>query len=479
MTISHGDQQEQSAPGQPPGGAATRPPANHWKRAFLLLLTVVAAAGWWTYNGSEWAKDEREELPPNTMAEPAPRAGIMVTAEPVVFRSLQRSLDAVGTLYGYEEIVISSKVEGRVHRLCCEVSDRLRPGDCLVEIDPVDFQLAVEQAQGNLDVELARLGLQQLPDASFDIKNVPTVMLAQAQVDNAQAKYDRLKRLAAENATTSSQMETAVSELSIARAEHANQSLMAKSSLATIKLRRTALAVAEQQLTDAHILAPKLHRQVPGLEAGVSYVVTSRSVSDGTFVKKGDEICRLAVDQTLKLRIPVPERHGDKVKLGQTADVHTAAFRETFPGVVTLINPAVDSKTRTFNVEVQVANVAGRLKPGSFAKATIHTTQSADTATVPLSALVSFAGVTKVFLSEGGQAREVLVEPGLQTRDWVEIVNPPLPREAMVITSGQSVLAHQMAVTIRGEPKAESSGGPPKLKQTTVVAETQDAEPTP
>ncbi|QDT54269.1 Multidrug resistance protein MdtA precursor [Caulifigura coniformis] len=477
MTNSPGSGPDASAP-QRTHGATAPQPRNPWKRAFLGLLAIGATVGWWVYSGSGWARDDREALPPEVMAEPAPRSGIMVTAEPVVFRSLQRSLEAVGTLYGYEEIVISSKVEGRVHRLCSEVSDRVRPGNCVLEIDPVDFQLAVEQAQGNLEVELAKLGLQALPDESFEIKNVPTVMLAQAQVDNAQAKYDRLKRLAAENATTSSQLDTALSELNIALADHANQVLMAKSSVATVKLRRSALAVAEQQLADARILAPQLYRPVPGMEGGVSYVVTSRSVSDGTFVKKGDEICRLAVDQTLKLRIPVPERHSDQIKLGQTADVLTAAYRDPFPGVVTLINPSVDAKTRTFNVEVQVANDAGRLKPGSFAKATVHTTQSTDSATVPHSALVTFAGVTKLFLSEGGQAREVLVEPGMQTRDWVEIASPPLGRDAVVITSGQSALANMTAVTIRTESASDASDAVPR-RPTTVMADSQDAEQAP
>jgi len=478
MTISLGDGPDVSVSKPAPGAVAAPPRGNPWKRAFLGLLAIAGAAGWWTYSGSGWARDDREALPPNTMAEPAPRSGMMVTAEPVVFRSLQRSLEAVGTLYGYEEIVISSKVEGRVHRVCTEVSDRVRPGDCVLEIDPVDFQLAVEQAQGNLEVELAKLGLQTLPDDRFEIKSVPTVMLAQAQVDNAQAKYDRLKRLAAENATTSSQLDTALSELNIAQAEHANQVLMAKSSLATVKLRRSALAVAEQQLTDARILAPNLHRAVPGLEGGVSYVVTSRSVSDGTFVKKGDEICRLAVDQTLKLRVPVPERHSDQIKLGQTVDVQTAAFRDPFAGVVTLINPSVDSKTRTFNVEVQVANADGRLKPGSFAKAIVHTTQSADSATVPHSAIVTFAGVTKLFLSEEGQAREVLVQPGMQTREWIEISHPTLPRDAVVITSGQSALANLTAVTIRSESKSDAAEGALR-KPTTVIAESQEAEQAP
>ena len=38
--------------------------------------------------------------------------GVMVTVEPVAFRPVERNVESVGTLYGYEEVAISAKVEG-------------------------------------------------------------------------------------------------------------------------------------------------------------------------------------------------------------------------------------------------------------------------------------------------------------------------------------------------------------------------------
>lgn len=433
-------------------GALSSSGRSFWKRGLLVLVAVAGGAAWWIYSGSGWARDSREILPPDALSQTDVPQGYMVTAEPVAFRQVQRFVDAVGTLYGYEEIIISTKVEGLVRRLACEVADRVRPGDCLVEIDPVDFELAVEQAQGNLEVELSKLGLTAPPDEKFDPASVPMVMLAQAQIDNAQANYDRFKRLTTSSAMTASDMDGAVAKLRTAQAEHANQLLIVKSGLAMVRLRQAALAVSRQELADTRTLTPALHRTVPGQESGVSFVVTSRAVSDGTFVRKGDEICRLAVDQTLKLRVPVPERHADQIKLGQAVEVRTASSAEVFPGIVTLINPSVDVKTRTFHVEVRVPNSHGRLKPGGFAKAHIHTSRSEDNPTVPLSAVVTFAGVTKVFLVEDNHAKEVQVQLGVQTRDWVEITHPPLPRESLVITSGMAAIADQSAVSIRRPP---------------------------
>lgn len=421
-------------------------------RLMMPLLILVFGGGAWVYTGGAWTKDVRESLPPEDLSTSGRSVGMMVTAEPVAFRPMQRIVEAVGTLHGFEEIVISAKVEGRVSRIHGEAADRVLPDELLTEIDPTDYRLAAVQAENNLRVELAKLGLQGPPDDSFDLSKVPTVMLAAARLENMQAKMERTRRLAAENAASKGDLENAVSEFRTAQADHANQLLLAKSILATIQLRQSALAIANQQLTDTQIRVPQPRREVPGLDRGVTYVVTKRAVAEGAFVRAGGEVYTLAIDKTLKLRVPVPERFSAQVKLGQKAALFTAAFSEPFSGKVSLVHPAVSPTTRTFEVEIQVANDQGQLKPGGFAKAVIETNQTEHAVTVPLSALVTFAGVTKVFLAEGGKAREVRVTPGVQTREWIEIAEPQLGQGAVVITSGQSRLADETAISIRQTP---------------------------
>lgn len=446
------------APTGPAGG-----PVRLWKRLMgvsALLLTGGVAA--WAYSAHRLAEDARETLPPESLASLAPPTEMMVTTEPVTFRPVQRVVEAVGTLCGFEEIVISAKVEGRVLRLHHEVADRVPPEEVLVELDPVLPKLAVDQAESTLAVELAKLGLETLPDSGFDLSKVPTVMLAQAKLENAQAKMDRSARLSAANASSKGDVENTVAEFRTAQADHTNQLLLARSGLATIALRHSALMAARQQLADSRICVPRPHRAVPGQESGVTYVVIKRAVSEGTFVRVGDEICRLAIDKTLKLRVPVPERYSPELQVGQPAEVFTAAFAAPFGGTVTLINPSVDRATRTFEVEIQVANGEGRLKTGSFAKGVIQTSRTEETPTVPVSAVVTFAGVTKLFLLKEGRAAEVLVTSGLQTRDWVEILSPRMEPGGIVITSGQSALANQTAVRSRGSKTSmtAAAGGP-------------------
>ncbi len=423
------------------------------------LLVIVAAGGFWQYMYG--GTDHRDELPPveqSTTGETPDT--VTVTVEPVSFRTVQRSVEAVGTLFGFEDVVISAKVEGRVVRIHHEVADRLKPDELLVEIDPTDYELAVKQADSALHVELAKYGLLAPPDKSFDLEQIPQVVLAQAKLENSARRMERLQVLAAKNAASAEELENVVSEVRMMRADFANQLLQAKSGLAMIRMRESALETAKQQLDDTHLVVPTPTRALPGSEDGVTFVMTKRACAEGTFVRVGGEICRLTIDRVLKLRVLVPERYSSQVKLGQRAQVQTAAYTQPFAGTVTLINPSVDSATRTFEVEIQVANENGALKPGSFAKATIETYRQEDTPTVPLAAVVNFAGVTKVFLVENGQAREVLITPGVQTQEWVEIAQPALPRNAIVVTSGQSHLSADMPVVVRGTEMTQKPGDP-------------------
>ena len=69
-------------------------------------------------------------------------------------------MNCVGTLHAFEQVT-------RERRRSKDASARspttwgigVKPGDLLLQIDPVDLNLSVRQAQSALDVEMAKLGL--------------------------------------------------------------------------------------------------------------------------------------------------------------------------------------------------------------------------------------------------------------------------------------------------------------------------------
>jgi RND family efflux transporter MFP subunit len=244
--------------------------------------------------------------------------------------------------------------------------------------------------------------------------------------------------------------------------------LEAEATLAAARHRQAALETAEQRLRDTLVVAPTPSAAGLNGSGPVEYAICHRGVVEGEIVRtfpfgvESTSLFRLAIDRQLKLKVTVPERHKGAVKVGQEATLEVQAYAgERFQGKVARISPAVDRASRTFQVEISVPNAERRLSPGSFARATIHTRVDTGARTVPEEALVSFAGVTKVFTLEGGKAREVHVRPGasLPVKDggrshtWIEIEGD-LAVGARVVTSGQSKLADGTAVRVR-EPLAD------------------------
>lgn len=420
--------------------------------AFYSVLTIAMAGGSIFFLAGKFQGGKREKLPEDSAPARPPGSAVVVTMETVKPRPIQRAVEATGTLFGYEEVTVTAKVEGRVKAIHRDVGDQVKPGDLLVEIEPTDFEQAVQQDERALQVELAKLGLQQPPDAGFDLTKVPTVMQAQVKLDTTRSRLERQTRLRGSGSISPEEIESVTGDFRAAQAEHANQLLQARAGLATIQLKQSTLAISRLKLAETRVVVPTPTKPVPGSEMGVVYSVTTRKVSEGTLVRAGNEVCKLVIDRTLKLRLPVPERFGPEIKTGQQVSVTTAALGKPVPGTVARINPAVDPATRTIEVEVQVPNPTGELKSGGFAKAAIFTRTDPGAMTVPLTAPYSFAGTTRVFLVEQGKARDVPVTLGLQTTDWVEVVQPALPSGAQVVTSGQALLGDGTPVTVRETP---------------------------
>ena len=102
------------------------------------------------------------------------------------------------------------------------------------------------------------------------------------------------------------------------------------------------------------------------------YAVAQRMLSEGEMVRAMPvtNAFKLVLAHALKLKAAVPERYAPEVKVGQTVDVLVEAYPgKTFVGRVARLNPTVDPLNRTFQAEVSVPNLDGRLKPGGFARA--------------------------------------------------------------------------------------------------------------
>jgi RND family efflux transporter MFP subunit len=364
------------------------------------------------------------------------REAVEVQVSPVVRRTIERSIDITGTLYGEEEATISAKVGGRVARLAVDVGDEAPSGSELALIDQTDYELALAERRNAMLASLAKLGITSMPDESFDLSKVPTVERSKAEEANAKARLARARQLFEQSPPLISEQDFAdiqtQSEVAARSAEV--ELLTAQAVLAEARTQAAMLAAAQQRLEDTLLRAPS----PPG--RSVRYRVAQRLVSVGELVAEGQALFRLVASDLIKFRGSVPERYMGRVQPGQRAALRVEAFSSSFEGKVVRVAPQIDARTRSFEVEIEIANPDGRLKPGAFGRASVVVSQEEGVTFVPGSAVVTFAGVQKVFSVDNGKAVEHRVQTGVQDAGMIEIVGGVKADE--VVTSGAATLVN-------------------------------------
>ena len=94
----------------------------------FLLARLAFGSGWWAANNRH---DQRDKDPLPTQDDGSMErnsSNVMVTVEPATHRSVQRTVEALGTLHGFEEVSISARVEGRIRKILHDVSDQRQTG---------------------------------------------------------------------------------------------------------------------------------------------------------------------------------------------------------------------------------------------------------------------------------------------------------------------------------------------------------------
>jgi multidrug efflux pump subunit AcrA (membrane-fusion protein) len=394
----------------------------------------------------------------DTGASKAELPTVIVTVQPLQPMSLKRTVSVVGTLDPYKDVTLSPKVDGRVNRVLRDVGDTVMPGDVLLELDSREYQLDVEVARAALLAELARLNLSELPKGDPDWNNVKSVARAKAALNLAHKDFARAKDERAKGVGTPQGFDKAEAEVELAETFLRVAEAEARATFATACKLKATLEKAEDRLHDAILTAPVPDEwsawaaTIGTAACPLRYTVANRMVWEGEMVRAMPEknVYRLVVSHILKLRVTVPEKHANEVAGGQAVTLRVDAFPRTFTGTVTRVSPTVDSLNRTFQVEIAVPNGdrAAKLKPGTFAKAEIETRTDAGVIAVPPSAVVSFAGVNKIFLADGDKAKAVEVQLGQRDKEWVEVIGP-IPAGAKVITSGFSQLVDGSPIKTR------------------------------
>ncbi len=345
--------------------------ARTWKGLSLLSLAVA------------WVSAPRARAAPAFAAEGEPVA-VPVTVARVVAQPSARLVNFVGTLYGNEEVTVSSQVEGQIKSLNIDLGDQVDAGQVVAQINDDLWRARLRQAEA---------------------------MFAKAQADEA-----RGRQLVDRHVISAQEYESMQTQATVARAV------------------RDRLTVTIR------------HAQV---ESPIRGAVARRFVSAGEYVHPGSQLFTLVAEDPLKLRGDVPERFAHELQVGQSVQVRVDAFPDVvFTGRLARISPASNPENRSVAVESLVDNHDRRLKPGFFANAAVVTRSDDRALMVPQEAVVTFAGVTKLFVVQDGIAHERQVHLGTRSSGGLIEVTDGVKADELVATSALSRLGNGSAVVI-------------------------------
>jgi RND family efflux transporter MFP subunit len=341
---------------------------------------------------------------------------------------LVRAITVTGTLAAEEQVTLSLKVAGRLQQLYVDLGSRVTNGQVLARLIPTDFNLRASQAEAALQQARARLGLPLDGDQSqVDPERTSLVRSAKALLDEARLIRERTATFVERGISPKASLDSADAALQVAESRYQDALEEVRNRQAVLAERRTELELARQAVRDSSLTSP------------LSGMVRERHVTVGQFLAAGSPVVTIVRMHPLRLRVAVPEREAQQVRLNQEVQVTVEGDTTRYPGRVARVSPAIDEASRTLMVEAEIPNRDGVLRPGSFANASIISSDADTAVIVPTSALVTFAGVDKVLSIKDGKVIEKRVTLGRRDAERLEIVSGLAAGEMVITRPGNLV----------------------------------------
>jgi len=368
--------------------------------AFPLLLATVWLAGCGPEATISLAGCGPEESAPVLAAH-------VVLTSPVKAIELHDQIRASGELLAVERAGISAEVSGHISKLVRDEGEHVASGEVVMMIDPERRELEVASAKAALAE-------------------------ARSSQREYEREYERLKKLFAQGATSSSELESA------ATAQETSNSRVAVS--------EAKLGMARRSLADSHVAAP------------FAGVVALRHVNRGEFVSPGTPLFELVANDPLELVFHLSEVDSGRVAIGNPVEVTVASYPdERFNAKVTFISPMIDSRSRTLRVKSQIGNEDGRLRPGLFAQVDLGISVRQGVLMIPEEAVLQRASGPIVFvLDEDDRVSKRSIATGAHRAGEVE-VTMGLTADEKVVSQGHLRLVDGMRVNPRRDENASQS----------------------
>ena len=306
----------------------------------------------------------------------------------VVSKRAARTVELPGEFYPYLTVQIHAKVSGYIDKVLVDRGASVKQGDLLVQLSAPEMMAHIAAAEA------------QVTSAEADEAQ------AEAQLKAAESSSSRLQDAAKTPGTV------AENDLIQARQQ-------TRAAEALLQSRRRTIESLKENLKSQQDLASYLRVTAP-----FGGVITARYVHPGALVGPGSDTPLLQLDQIAHLRlvVAVPEADVAGLVKGHSVQFKVAAYPDrTFSGVVARPAHAVEVKTRTMPVELDVQNHDGALAPGMYSSVLWHVTNARSSLLVPATSIVTTTERMFVIRNRNGQAQWVDVRRGPAAGNLVEV----------------------------------------------------------
>ena len=413
-------------------------------KVLILLLALVAVAAFVASCRGSKANVRKEES--NASAQPPVVEGVTTAA--AIKRELPRFFEATGSLAGDQQTDVAPQTSGKVVALGVDIGSYVKRGQMLVRLDDAEMKLRVDQAAAQ--VEQAKAAVRQAEEKiglrsgqAFDPNRVAEVAAAKVSFDLAEKNLKRAEKLIESGDVSRSFFDEQRARRDQLKEQYEVALAQARQNYAGVDVARTnvanaqaALALARKSLSYAVIPAP------------LDGFVAERTADLGEYVSPQQKVVTIVRTNPLRIRIDIPEQAISEVKVGQSVSITTSAWPDkNFAGRVARIAPNVSATSRTLTVEAEIENSGGALKPGQFATVRILQERAEPAVLVPARAVISEAGVSRVYVIKDGHAEQRLVQTGQTDGDLIEI-RSGIAVDELVATSNLEQLSDGIAVKL-------------------------------
>jgi len=308
---------------------------------------------------------------------------------PVISKAAARTVEMPAEIWPYLSVSLHAKVAGYVEKVLVDRGSAVREGELVIQESAPEMNAQVAEAESKFQAaEADRLQ-------------------AEAQLAAAQSTYERT----AEAAKTPG----AVAGNDVVLAQ---KQVEAAQALVQSRLRASAAAQAAAKSVEALAQYLKITAPFDG-------VVTERLVHPGALVGPPSNPALLVIQQVSRLRVvvPVPEEDVGGIARGASVEFTVPAHpRRTYSGKIARIADALDQKTRTMPVELDVLNRDGSLAPGMYPSVKWPVRSQGAGLWVPKTSVVTTTERTFVIRNRGGRAEWVDVKKGAAEGELVEVI---------------------------------------------------------